>query len=79
MVVGEQDVGQPVGADAPAAQGGLGTLAAVQQYGGAPHADGEGGQRPVGQRLGAAAAQQRHGKHGKIPLSQQYPNIQSTL
>ena len=79
VVVGEQDVGDTVGADTPAAQGGLSALAAVQQEGGAPHADGEGGQCPVGQRLGAAAAQQCDGDHGQIPLSQQYPNLQGTL
>ena len=79
VVMGEQHRVQPVGADAPPAQGGLGTLAAVQQHGTPAHTDSQSRQRPFRQRLGASGAQQGDGQHGKTPLSQQYPNLQSTL
>ena len=60
VVVGQQDGIQLVQAAPPAPGGGLGALAAVEQQPAARHLQPQGGQRPAGQRLGAAAAQ--HGQ-----------------
>ena len=71
VVVGQQHRVDLAGADAPAAGGGLGALAAVDQQAAPPCRDGQAGQGAAGQRLGAAAPQQCDSQHGGDLLSGQ--------